>query len=236
MLIASRFIDFEVLGMNNLFKLSGLALFLAGAIALMGIITAEAFYPVEYTTFKNEISDLGATRPPNSLIFEPSATLFNTTMLISGILILIASLILYKIFKKLLFTIPFTLFGLGMVGVGIFPGNIDPYHGLSAMLVFLSGGIAGITAFKVALPPYKYVGILLGAIALTAWFLAVFYPSLVFDSIGIGGTERWVAYPLLLWLTGLGGYFMSKDNKKLIETKTSPKSTLKVDKHENVEF
>ena len=47
--------------MNKL-KLSGLLYFFAGAIVLMGIITAEAFYPSGYSTFKNEISDLGATR------------------------------------------------------------------------------------------------------------------------------------------------------------------------------
>jgi hypothetical membrane protein len=66
--------------MNKL-KLSGLLLFLAGSIALMGIITAEAFYPSSYTTFHSEISDLGATKPPNSLIYQPSASIFNITML-----------------------------------------------------------------------------------------------------------------------------------------------------------
>jgi len=193
-------------------KLSGALLFLAGTIAFLGIITAEAFYPITYTTFKNEISDLGATRPPNSLIFQPSATLFNTSMLMAGLLTLISTYLQNKSFKKILFTIPFGLFGLGLVGVGIFPGNIDPYHGLSSMLVFLSGGIAAITAFKIALAPFKYFGIMLGTIALTAWFLAMFFPIILFSSIGMGGTERWVAYPILLWLTGLGGYLMNGHN------------------------
>lgn len=40
------------------------------------------------------------------------------------------------------------LFGLGLVGVGIFPGNKSPYHGMSAMLTFLSGGFCAITSFK----------------------------------------------------------------------------------------
>jgi hypothetical membrane protein len=193
-------------------KLIGALLFLAGSLAFMGIITAEAFYPITYTTFKNEISDLGATRPPNSLIFQPSASLFNSSMFTAGILILLSSRLQHKSFNKLLFTIPFGLFGLGLVGVGIFPGNIDPYHGLSSMLVFLAGGIAAITAFKIVSTPFRYFGIVLGSIALTAWFLAMFYPSILFSSIGMGGTERWVAYPILLWLTGLGGYLMNKDN------------------------
>jgi len=196
--------------MTGHLKISGALLFLAGSVAFMGIITAEAFYPEVYTTFKSEISDLGATRPPNSLIFEPSATLFNTSMLLSGIFILISTVLQHLFFKKLLFTIPFSLFGLGLVGIGIFPGNISLYHGLSSMLVFLSGGIAAITTFKIALAPFKYFGIVLGSIALTVWGLAMFFPSILLSSIGMGGTERWVAYPLILWVTGLGGYLMNK--------------------------
>ena len=125
--------------MNNL-KLSGLLFFLEGAIVLMGIITAEAFYPSGYTTFKNEISDLGATRQPNSISYKPSSTIFNTVMLFAGLMVLIASIYQHKHFKKLLFSIPVILFGLGLAGVGIFPGNRSPYHGMSAMLTFLSGG------------------------------------------------------------------------------------------------
>lgn len=59
-------------------NIAGTLLFFAGSLIIMGLITGETFYPGEYTTFKNEISDLGGTRPPNSVIYEPSATLFNT--------------------------------------------------------------------------------------------------------------------------------------------------------------
>jgi hypothetical membrane protein len=199
---------FNPLAMINRLNLSGALLFLAGVLAFMGIITAEAFYPITYTTAQNEISDLGATRPPNSLIFQPSAALFKTVMLVAGALVSITNVLQHAFFNKLLFTIPFGLFGLGLVGVGIFPGNIDPYHGLSSMLVFLAGGLSAITAFKICATPFKYFGIALGSVALTAWFFAMFFPAVLFSSIGIGGTERWVAYPILLWLTGLGGYLM----------------------------
>jgi hypothetical membrane protein len=195
--------------MNNL-KISGLLFYLSGAIVLMGIITAEALYPSGYTTFKNEISDLGATRQPNSVSFEPSSSIFNTIMWLSGLMILTATFYQHKYFKKLLFTIPVMLFGLGLFGVGIFPGNIRPYHGMSAMLAFLAGGISAITSFKIVKFPYKYIGISLGILALTTWFLAVFSPTMLVPFIGMGGTERWVAYPLMLWLTGIGGYLMNE--------------------------
>ena len=194
--------------MNNL-KISGVLFYLSGAIVLLGIITAEAFYPAGYSTFGNEISDLGATRQPNSVSFEPSSTIFNTVMWLSGVMILIAGFYQHKHFKKLLFTIPVLLFGLGLFGVGIFPGNIRPYHGMSAMLAFLSGGFSAITSFKNIESPYKFIAIFLGTISLTTWFIAVFIASIVLPYIGIGGIERWVAYPLMLWLMGFGGYLMN---------------------------
>ncbi len=197
--------------MNKL-KLSGLLYFFAGAIVLMGIITAEAFYPSGYSTFKNEISDLGATRQPNSVSFEPSSTIFNKIMLVAGIMVLLASFYQHKYFRKLLFSIPVILFGLGLVGVGIFPGNKSPYHEMSAMLTFLSGGICAITSFKIVTLPLKYISILFGAIALSTWFIAVFSSAILISFIGIGGIERWVAYPIMLWLTGFGGYLMSNRN------------------------
>ncbi len=195
--------------MNKL-KLSGLLFFLAGAIVLMGIITAEAFYPAGYTTFKNEISDLGATRQPNSVSFEPSSTIFNTIMLLAGIMILVASFYQHKYFKKFLFTIPVMLFGFGLVGVGIFPGNVRLYHGMASMLTFLSGGFCAIASYKIVTLPFKYISILFGSIALLTFSMAVFASASLVSFIGIGGTERWVAYPIMLWLTGIGGYLMSE--------------------------
>ena len=194
----------------NKIQLSGLLYFLAGAIVLMGIITAEAFYPSGYSTFKNEISDLGATRQPNSVSFEPSSTIFNTIMLLAGIMVLVASFYQHKYFKKFLFSIPVMLFGLGLVGVGIFPGNVRPYHGMAAMLTFLSGGFCAITSFKIVTSPFKFVSISFGSIALLTWFSAVFASATLISFIGIGGLERWVAYPIMLWLTAFGGYLMNE--------------------------
>ncbi len=195
--------------MNKL-KLSGLLFFLAVAIVLMGIITAEAFYPAGYTTFKNEISDLGATRQPYSVSFEPSSTIFNTIMLLAGIKVLVASFYQHIYFKKFLFTIPVMLFGFGLVGVGIFPGNVRPYHGMASMLTFLSGGFSAIASYKIVTLPFKYISILFGSIALLTFSMAVFASASLVSFIGIGGTERWVAYPIMLWLTGIGGYLMSE--------------------------
>ncbi len=200
----------------NYLKLSGILLFLAGSIALMGIITAEALYPsgTGYTTFSSEISDLGATKPPNSIIHQPSASIFNMAMLLSGLMTLTATFFQHKHFKKPAVSIPLGLFGLGLVGIGIFSGDKAPYHVMFAMLTFLSGGLSAILAYKIVSTPFKYIGIIFGSISLATWAAAVFIPDIIFPLIGMGGTERWLVYPIVLWITGLGGYLMNAANTK----------------------
>jgi hypothetical membrane protein len=187
-------------------KLSGTLLFLAGS-----IISAEAFYPAGYTTADSEISDLGATVRPNSVTYQPSAAIFNYTMMLAGLMIAIAALLQHKWYKKYLFSIPLLLLGIGMLGVGFFPGNKDPYHGMFALLTFNMGGLMAITSFKIVSAPFKYIGIVFGLITIiTLWTASFFIPV-----IGDGGTERWVAYPVVLWLTGIGGYMLNERNSQM---------------------
>ncbi len=189
--------------------LAGLLLFVAGIVVFMGIITAEAYYPALYTTSNNEISDLGATRPPNSIVYQPSAMIFNLSMIITGILVLSAVYILVKSNIKKSLTIPLGLFGLGVLGVGLFPGNTTP-HPYFAILTFASGGLAAVLSSKVTQGYFRYVAISLGVIAL----FSLFFSGLFVSSIGAGGIERWIAYPITLWMTGYGGYLLGSVSNK----------------------
>jgi len=191
--------------------IAGTLIFLAGTIAIMGIITAEIFYPSGYTTSNSEISDLGSTRPPNSVITQPSATIFNSTMIITGILTLIGAYYTFLVYKKYIFNIPFSLFGVGVLGVGIFPGNIAVLHPIFALITFISGGIAAITSSKVLDSPFRYISICLGVIGLFFLFTAEFFIPI----LGDGGTERWVAYPIVMWLTGFGAYLLGNNSNTL---------------------
>jgi len=67
---------------------------LAGVVALMGIITAEPFRP-GYSTRDEAISDLGASMLPESVALQPSATIFNATMILTGLLVITGALILF---------------------------------------------------------------------------------------------------------------------------------------------
>lgn len=190
------------------YKTAGVLFFLAGAISLMGIITAEMFYPPGYSTSANEISDLGSTRPPNSVIHQPSAVIFNTTMIVTGLMILSGVYFFQKAYKKPLASIPLGLLGLGASGVGIFPGNVEIWHLVFALLTFFSGGIAAISSSKIVIPPFSYLGIIFGAITLFSLFSAIFFGNLFIPILGVGGVERWIAYPIILWLIGFGGYLL----------------------------
>ena len=183
---------------------SGLLLFLAGFTLFMAIITSEIFYKKTYTTRGNYISELGAPMTPEGIISKPSAEIFNYSLIASGLMIILATLFLQKIFKKLLTTIPVGLFGAGVLGVGIFPGNIAPWHMIFAITLFIAGGVGAITSYKITSAPIRYIFICLGIVTLVFLFgYKYFIPSM-----GVGGAERWVFYPVLFWLTGLGGYLL----------------------------
>lgn len=190
---------------------AGILLFLAGSIILMGIITAESFYPDQYiyTTHNSMISDLGATVPPNSIITQPSATIFNLSMILTGILVLIGTYFIFRCYNDRIGAILIGLLGLGALGVGLFPGNITPQHPIFAMTTFISGGLAAIYSYRLINSIFKYLTLLLGLITLFFLFtIQIFMPIM-----GGGGVERWVAYPIVIWLIGFGGYLMGLSSK-----------------------
>ena len=186
--------------------LAGLLFFLAGSIILMGIITAEIFYPPGYSTANSEISDLGATRPPGSVSYQPSASIFNATMVIGGLLLIGASLFLYKALNSGIVPLFSLLLGTGVLGVGIFPGNNAFLHPLFALCAFLSGGLAQLASVRVVPSPFRYLFGVLGLTTLTFLFFSPFFIPV----LGDGGTERFVAYPVIVWMTGFGGFLIGE--------------------------
>jgi len=189
-------------------KLAGALLFTAGAAILMGIITAEALYPAAYSTFGNTISDLGGTRPPDSVVLQPSAAIFDITMLVTGAMIIAAAWLVRRAFRRRAVTISLACYGIGVFGIGVFPGNTTP-HPLIAMFVFVAAGMAAILAYNVEPSPLRQISVVLGTITLVSLVLGSFFLEWgPVAELGEGGIERWIAYPAVLWLTVFGGYLM----------------------------
>jgi len=196
---------------TRLVRAAGAMLFVAGALILMGIITAEALYPAPYTTGGNEISDLGGTEPPEGLVLQPSATIFDVTMIVSGLLVLAGAACLQPALGRLSVTLVVAALGTGALGVGVFPGNTGGIHALFAMLTFIGGGVAAIVTARATEPPFRYLSVALGAISLASLFSYILLgEGTPLAALGLGGVERWVAYPVVIWVTGFGGYLAAR--------------------------
>jgi hypothetical membrane protein len=187
----------------------------AGFVLLMGIITAETKYPIfrHYTT-RQEISDLGGTRPPHGLVTQPSAMIFDTTMLIAGVLLLAGAFALWRLYRDRLLTVVATLFGVGALGVGIFPGNTTP-HWFVAMIAFVFSALTAIAAVRVTSAPFRFMSLAVGLLSLIALIVSFLGDSSpIAKSIGIGGIERWVVFPMILWLAFFGGYLLASGHRR----------------------
>jgi hypothetical membrane protein len=189
-------------------NIAGALLFSAGVLAFFGIITAETLYP-GYSTSQNMISDLGATEPPNSIIIQPASSIFSASMAVCGFLVTVASYFIFRAFGRKAVTILICLFGIGVLGVGIFNGSYGTIHGIFALLAFTMGGLAAIASFRIQRAPLRYFSAALGGIALLD--LVLYYilgNTSPFAVFGLGGLERWIAYPIVFWVVGFGGYLM----------------------------
>lgn len=194
-------------------KVVGVLFFLGGATILMGIITAEIFYNALYSISQNMISTLGASPPPHSVIREPSADIFDSAMVFSGIMIMTGAILLYKTHGKEL-AVLIGLMGFGAFGVGIFPAFHPVAHPLSALLTFIAGGLAAVVSGRMTIPPFSYLSFVLGTISLFLLLAGIFFAHLLVPILGAGGVERWVAYPIMIWLIGFGSYLMSTTTVK----------------------
>jgi len=179
----------------------------------MGIITAEVLYP-GYST-RQDISDLGSTRPPDPIIHQPSSTIFNSSMLLTGALLLVAAYGTYRVWGRRPFTVALPVFGIAIFGVGVFPGNVTPWHGIAALLTFFSGGVTAVLSARVVTRPFSFICAGLGGISLLVLLSVFGYGLLIggpspLEPLGSGGIERWVAYPLLLWVLAFGGYLLGE--------------------------
>lgn len=184
--------------------IAGLALVSVGIASILGIITAEAFY-TGYDPTTQTISALGAASGAGGAV-QPSATIFNGAMLLSGLLTLVAAFGIHRVYDNRVLTALVTLSGLGVAGVGVFPAQYSGPHAVAALTAFGAGGISAIVAATVVRGPFRYVSAALGVVALLA--MAGFVSLGGSTALGIGGLERWITYPTQIWVTAFGGYLL----------------------------
>jgi len=181
-------------------KVAGTYLFIGAAQFVVGLMIAEAVYP-GYSISGNFISDLGV---------GPAAPVFNASVALLGVFVLAAAYFLRKSFfpRTMWGTVVtgfFVLAGAGAVGVGIFTEEAGAMHTVVSLVTFLFGALAAIATFTLVGPPLRYLSLVLGIASLLA---LVLFGAGAHAGIGKGGMERMIAYPILLWAMGFGGYLM----------------------------
>jgi hypothetical membrane protein len=181
-------------------KVAGTLFFVASAQFILGLIVAEALYP-GYSISTNYISDLGV---------GPSSMVFNTSIFLLGLLSLIGTYFLYRAYNLKVITILLTISALAAMGVGIFTENSGPMHMFVSFFVFLFGGLSAIFSYRLMKSPFFVIVILLGVMSLSVLFLFIgnFYCGL-----GVGGMERMIVYPILIWMIGFGGFLIAFPEK-----------------------
>lgn len=189
-------------------RLAGSALFVGVLQFGISLLLAEVTYP-GYSVATNAISDLGATCKNGAcLIVQPSSTIFNSSIVILGLLVLLTSYYLQKAFRMRLLTIFLAIAALSMVGVGIFPETTGSLHSIVSFLTFFFIGLVAIAAYRVQRAPLSYLSVILGIITLIAMVL---YGSGTYLGLGAGGMERMIVYPVLLWSLGFAGSLIARE-------------------------
>lgn len=203
---------------------AGAALFLGTVQFGIGLVLAEIYYsgygsspggaaaPYGYSVFQNYVSDLGATCPSGGPCYiPPSATLFDVSIALLGLLVLVSAFYLYRAFHYMPLTGLIAIAGIGAVGVGTFNETWSPEHSIFSLIVFLFAGLSAIVSFRFQRSPLSYFSVILGVTTLVALF---FYVADVYLGLGAGGMERMVVYPVLLWSIGFGGYLMATEDPR----------------------
>ena len=181
-------------------RVAGTILFVGAAQFIVLMIIAETLYP-NYSTSDNYISDLGV---------GPSALIFNSSIILLGLMIVAGTYFIYRVFRSRLFLVLLTLAGIGAMGVGVFTESAGGIHVVFSLITFLFGGLSAIAFYKVEKTPFNWLSVVLGTMGLVA---LVLFGSGNYLGLGAGGMERMIAYPILLWGAGLGGHLIGSSGK-----------------------
>ncbi len=187
-------------------KVAGTLFFIAAAQFILGLIVAEALYP-NYSISKNYISDLGV---------GPSATIFNTSVFLMGLLLIIGTCFLQHAFNSRTMTALLFLTAIGTMGVGVFTENSGTTHTVVSAIAFLFGGLSAIASYKLLKLPFSTISVIMGTMSLGA--LALFAAKINLG-LDVGGMERMIAYPILTWGAGFGGHLIAQPEKQTNQPK-----------------
>src|SRR3954452_207948 len=185
-------------------------------------VLVAAAWESGYSWRLNAISDLGAARCgqfDGRYVCSPLHVLMNTSLVFLGLCMTIGSVLVYQEFRKSRtgFSLMATA-GLGAMLVGFFPEDTVFWaHIAGADLAFLLSNIALIVfGFTLRLPSWlRWYSIASGAVGLVALYLFLSHHR---SFLELGGMERMVAYPMVVWLIVFGLYMSTSRDRSAAMT------------------
>ncbi|WP_455140403.1 DUF998 domain-containing protein [Candidatus Hodarchaeum mangrovi] len=190
----------------NLRGTIGLLLFVGSVQFILSILIAEGI-ALNYSSAVHYVSTLGVGN---------TALIFNSSVLILGLCVILCSYILQREYQESLSTLLLLLTGICTAGVGLFPENSRPFHGIFTAFTFVFAALFLISVIKIERSPIPIFISIGGLILLILLFIFFPYLGLEVDStvkfLGLmkGTLERFIIYLTVSCFLVFGGYFGKK--------------------------
>lgn len=179
----------------------------ASAFLLFGIIQwmlvvllAEGVQPGYVSSF-HYVSTLGTGK---------TALWYNVSTIILGVTVFTSANLIRRFHDFRILTTLLLITGLATIGVGVFPEDSRPMHGIVTPIALLGGALSAMSSMKLHEKPASYFTFILGAISLVSGLAFIPYLGLTVESRALfmglykGTLERIVIYTNLLWILILG--------------------------------
>jgi len=187
---------------------------------IVAMVITQIGYGSSYSLSRNYISDLGAMNCgtfggigsiAGHYACSPWHVVFNVSIIVMGLLVILAVILIRTAFparrSRTIGLGLLALTGIGAIGVGLSPEDVNiTVHSVSAILAFVGGGLAlivlGFAMFRdTRWDGFRAYTILSGLVDLIALIL---FLSGTYLGLGVGGMERLIVAPVLLWSIVVG--------------------------------
>ena len=183
------------------------ALLLFGVIQWMIVVILSEGTQPNYVSSIHYVSTLGTGK---------TALFYNASTVIMGLSVFLSSLLIRRFSSSRVFFVLFLITGLATMGVGVFPEDSRPMHGIVTPIALIFGALAAVFSYRIHEKPASYFTVVLGLVSLITGLAFTPYLGLSVESramfMGLykGTLERIVIYTNLMWVLILGSQLSSK--------------------------
>lgn len=183
------------------------ALLLFGVIQWMIVVILSEGTQPNYVSSIHYVSTLGTGK---------TALFYNASTVIMGLSVFLSSLLIRRFNSSRVFFVLFLITGLATMGVGVFPEDSRPMHGIVTPIALIFGALAAVFSYRIHEKPASYFTVVLGLVSLITGLAFIPYLGLSVESramfMGLykGTLERIVIYTNLMWVLILGSQLSSK--------------------------